>query len=874
LKKTEDPTKYEPLFQTILDSVSEKSKEKPKKEGSPASSKPTTEKKKPDEQDPEKSSNPKQVDLKAEVGDEEVDMLGEAIKEMKLDFEKDPEMDFGKWSGFQRLGIKGPLKTHIINHMDLWRSKHKPKTKPNFTCNYCGREKCRVDSCSVYEDDVKAGAPIMKKKGKYGTIVVMSDGTYIQKKASHVSYREAAEEMIKSGKFSPTVASNKLASYEFSTFMVGFGSDTPEGASVDTGLKRIDWSPINKDEKPQEKKEVKKIDWGIIQANIESGTAKVKTINWSTPNTSTTPTNSTNDSIRKIDWSAYTNSTSSKPPNTFSSDQEEVKQYRELYDIAYDPVQIGEDGPLVLRLHGGHYVPLPEVLAKHDPEVTLHEVNQSVLRLGQIRNSNTPPLLIDVLNEIKKFKSDETYADSFVKRTREPEDDGGDEDNNRRSPRFKKSVTIDENRNMVKTTPKGVTPLLHPDGTPLAPVSIPPAFLKPSEKQPVPSPLQTLTTPKSPSVFGPAIKKTQYALKGVLAELDPEKAFHDVCRNNVRVEIGGLDFLMLFRERLLDMLRKKKTEVSKEDDVMVQYVAMNFLANYDQSETEVTEASAISNLLENESLGLKYDVESVRNPATARVLFTRLAGVDISKIPSVITSAARENAKGMSKQEFEGLSKTVARLKFTVPENDGSLKEFELRKYDSRTDPSLLEVPVLHSAHLSPLAQYALFLSPVLRNIGLENIVVHAAILDTGAEMNVIPHDAYQAISNYVAVDKNFMIVMHDANGGRQRLFGMISDASVQKAGMGWLNKIWILPPMEHPPFALLLGQPFGYSSQLSLSFRGADMYVTLRDLDKGASVEVMAVNSKNNERMKIDPPRMEPKMEEQRVGDDVKRDF
>ncbi|KAJ3409892.1 hypothetical protein HDV05_004173 [Chytridiales sp. JEL 0842] len=113
------------------------------------------------------------------------------------------------------------------------------------------------------------------------------------------------------------------------------------------------------------------------------------------------------------------------PVLNFSSNQRENSAYRSL-DVIFNPTQVGD---VTYLLSDGCLVPVSTLLAKAIGSALLstRDAFDARDRLWEARGSTINPSFLDVVKEAYLFKTDPVYANAYVKRRREKEDEAGDQ---------------------------------------------------------------------------------------------------------------------------------------------------------------------------------------------------------------------------------------------------------------------------------------------------------------------------------------------------------------------------------------------------------------------------------------------------------------
>ncbi|KAJ3403676.1 hypothetical protein HDV05_007697, partial [Chytridiales sp. JEL 0842] len=475
--------------------------------------------------------------------------------------------------------------------------------------------------------------------------------------------------------------------------------------------------------------------------------------------------------------------------------------YRSL-DVIFNPTQVGD---VTYLLSDGCLVPISTLLAKTigSALLTTRDAFDARDRLWEARGSTINPSFLDVVKEAYLFKTDPVYANAYIKRRREKEDEGGDQ-----LQLKKQNTTVDKIPQSPTTRDQPAVPS--------------------NEAQPMNTDENDLALK--------AAKKFQYALVGPLAGLDASEILADVLKK-FTVELRGDEFLFIFREYLEGLLRKRRVPLSQIDSAKARMYA---LAGLVQQEANTYLDSSNSNglpssslLVRQELMGARHDDQTLSSYSAVSLL-AGLSCKDPSELPRPLVDRALKNAQELKSGDLERLS-LIAEAAEARSLNVGKGVETQTK-------------------------QFAAYASPVFKNMGFENIMVGEVVIDTGSdtgsELVVLSYGLAQSAKEFVGADTNFALFMHDANGGKRRMYGLIRDATVHKFGLKWKVKAWVLPDMPNPPFALLLGQPFGVASQMHLYFKGADQFAILRDQFSPATVEVQVLNSIDNHRIKEDIPR------------------
>ena len=106
------------------------------------------------------------------------------------------------------------------------------------------------------------------------------------------------------------------------------------------------------------------------------------------------------------------------------------------------------------------------------------------------------------------------------------------------------------------------------------------------------------------------------------------------------------------------------------------------------------------------------------------------------------------------------------------------------------------------------------------------------ALLDTGAEINVITRDLADEAGLIVRPDPQIVLVAY--TGDRKRFDGICKNVLVSVSGIEVLQHIFVVDSGEH---SLLLGQPFAYASSLTFEYGRGSQYTVIQDQASGRRV-------------------------------------
>jgi hypothetical protein len=100
------------------------------------------------------------------------------------------------------------------------------------------------------------------------------------------------------------------------------------------------------------------------------------------------------------------------------------------------------------------------------------------------------------------------------------------------------------------------------------------------------------------------------------------------------------------------------------------------------------------------------------------------------------------------------------------------------------------------------------------------------AIVDTGAQINIVRKDVWKKYFRDVPIDKSMKGWIGDANGGRGNLLGLLGNVTLDVGNVRTETHLYVA---KHVPFGLLLGRPWQRANRVSIVEDGRETSVVFR---------------------------------------------
>jgi len=114
-----------------------------------------------------------------------------------------------------------------------------------------------------------------------------------------------------------------------------------------------------------------------------------------------------------------------------------------------------------------------------------------------------------------------------------------------------------------------------------------------------------------------------------------------------------------------------------------------------------------------------------------------------------------------------------------------------------------------------------------------DETLVHA-MLDTGAEINVMTSEVAKAAGLAIRANPRLTLVSHA--GDRRQFDGICEDVEIDIGGIKTYEPIFVVTSADH---RLILGQPYIFSSKLTISAEDDGMYATIPSADKSKTIRI-----------------------------------
>lgn len=108
------------------------------------------------------------------------------------------------------------------------------------------------------------------------------------------------------------------------------------------------------------------------------------------------------------------------------------------------------------------------------------------------------------------------------------------------------------------------------------------------------------------------------------------------------------------------------------------------------------------------------------------------------------------------------------------------------------------------------------------------------ALLDTGAEINVMTSEVAKAAGLAVRANPRLTLVSHA--GDRRQFDGICEDVEIDIGGIKTYEPIFVVTSADH---RLILGQPYIFSSRLTIAAEDDGMYATIPSRDKAKTIRI-----------------------------------
>jgi hypothetical protein len=221
-------------------------------------------------------------------------------------------------------------------------------------------------------------------------------------------------------------------------------------------------------------------------------------------------------------------------------------------------------------------------------------------------------------------------------------------------------------------------------------------------------------------------------------------------------------------------------------------------------------------LSSNSNVEVAGTVKNVR-PRTKKVTFLDILK-DTADPMAVMNRILDQPAKDVTIREVISCSDTLRKLFFKDVASMLGAKEGSTERGSAAVSAPAARVDALSS----PASILYTVKSPrMVVNLGGEASV--RALLDTGAEINVMTLDIAQEAG--LAMRRNPKLVLVSHTGNTRGFVGVCENVEVQVGGIVTKQHIFVVDEADH---LLVLGQPFVLATQLTFSYEGQNQHATL----------------------------------------------
>ena len=107
-------------------------------------------------------------------------------------------------------------------------------------------------------------------------------------------------------------------------------------------------------------------------------------------------------------------------------------------------------------------------------------------------------------------------------------------------------------------------------------------------------------------------------------------------------------------------------------------------------------------------------------------------------------------------------------------------------------------------------------------------------MLNTRAEINIITSKVAKAARLAIYTNPRLTLVSH--TGDRRQFDGICEDVEINIGGIKTYEPIFVVTNTDH---RLILGQPYIFSSKLTISAEDNSMYATIPSADKSKTIQI-----------------------------------
>jgi hypothetical protein len=119
------------------------------------------------------------------------------------------------------------------------------------------------------------------------------------------------------------------------------------------------------------------------------------------------------------------------------------------------------------------------------------------------------------------------------------------------------------------------------------------------------------------------------------------------------------------------------------------------------------------------------------------------------------------------------------------------------------------------------------------------------AVINTGSQLNIVSERMYEKIIK-LPIKRNETLMLHDTNGGRGHLRGLVSQVSINIGAILTTAKIYV---GKEVPFDILLGRPWQIHNLVSIHERPTGTWLEFENSPTNSQVfEALVVPSRNSE--------------------------
>ena len=121
--------------------------------------------------------------------------------------------------------------------------------------------------------------------------------------------------------------------------------------------------------------------------------------------------------------------------------------------------------------------------------------------------------------------------------------------------------------------------------------------------------------------------------------------------------------------------------------------------------------------------------------------------------------------------------------------------------------------------------------------VQVNNKILVYAMLDTRAEINVITSKVAKVARLAICINLRLTLVSHTSN--RRQFDRICKDVEIDIGRIKTYKPIFVVTSIDHK---LILGQPYIFSSKLTISAKDDSMYTTIPSADKSKTIQIWVI--------------------------------